>query len=139
MSQDRAKRNAAEEAVRFVKHGMVVGLGTGSTAKIAVDLIGKKLSKDFKIKGMPTSIKTKLQAEKLGIDLINIDDYDVIDLAIDDHQTVDKEIKRWYSLISNRSNDHRTSRPPRLVETSSSIISGEMAESSTTSSCLGGV
>jgi len=83
LSQDRSKRNAAEEAVRFVKHGMVVGLGTGSTAKIAVDLIGKKLSKDFKIKGMPTSIKTKLQAEKLGIDLTNIDDYDVIDLAID--------------------------------------------------------
>ena len=50
MSQDRAKRNAAEEAVRFVKNGMVVGLGTGSTAKIVVDLIGKKLSEDFKIK-----------------------------------------------------------------------------------------
>ncbi len=83
MSQDRAKRNAAEEAVKFVKDGMIVGLGTGSTAKIVVDLIGEKLSKDFKIKGMPTSIKTKQQAEKLGIELINIDDQDVIDLAID--------------------------------------------------------
>jgi ribose 5-phosphate isomerase A len=83
LSQDRAKRNAAEEAVRFVKDGMVVGLGTGSTAKIVVDLIGKKLSKDFKIKGMPTSIKTKQQAEKLGIELIDIDDQDIIDLAID--------------------------------------------------------
>jgi len=83
LSQDRAKRNAAEEAVRFVKDGMVVGLGTGSTAKIVVDLIGKKLSKDFKIKGMPTSIKTKQQAERLGIELIDIDDQDVIDLAID--------------------------------------------------------
>ncbi len=83
MSQDRAKRNAAEEAVKFVKDGMIVGLGTGSTAKIVVDLIGEKLSKDFKIKGMPTSIKTKQQAEKLGIELINIDDQDIIDLAID--------------------------------------------------------
>ena len=83
MSQDRAKRNAAEEAVKFVKDGMIVGLGTGSTAKIVVDLIGEKISKDFKIKGMPTSIKTKQQAEKLGIELINIDDQDVIDLAID--------------------------------------------------------
>jgi len=83
LSQDRAKRNAAEEAVRFVKDGMVVGLGTGSTAEIVVDLLGKKLSKDFKIKGMPTSIKTKQQAEKLGIELIDIDDQDVIDLAID--------------------------------------------------------
>ena len=83
MSQDRAKRNAAEEAVKFVKDGMIVGLGTGSTAKIVVDLIGEKLSKEFKIKGMPTSIKTEQQAEKLGIELINIDDQDVIDLAID--------------------------------------------------------
>jgi len=83
LSQDRAKRNAAEEAVKFVKDGMIVGLGTGSTAKIAVDLIGEKLSQDFKIKGMPTSIKTKLQAEKLGIELIDIDDLNVIDLAID--------------------------------------------------------
>jgi ribose 5-phosphate isomerase A len=83
LSQDRAKRNAAEEAVKFVKDGMIVGLGTGSTAKIVVDLIGEKISKDFKIKGMPTSIKTKQQAEKLGIELINIDDQDVIDLAID--------------------------------------------------------
>jgi len=83
LSQDRAKRNAAEEAVKFVKDGMIVGLGTGSTAKIVVDLIGEKLSKDFKIKGMPTSIKTKQQAQKLGIELINIDDQDVIDLAID--------------------------------------------------------
>jgi ribose 5-phosphate isomerase A len=83
LSQDRAKRNAAEEAVKLVKDGMIVGLGTGSTAKIAVDLIGKKLSKDFKIKGMPTSIKTKQQAEKLGIELIDIDDQNVIDLAID--------------------------------------------------------
>ena len=75
--------NAAKEAVKFVNDGMIVGLGTGTTAKIAIDLIGEKLSKDFKIKGMPTSIKTKEQAEKLGIDLIDIDDRDVIDLAID--------------------------------------------------------
>ena len=83
MSQDRAKRNAAEEAVKFVENGMIVGLGTGSTAKIAVDLIGEKLSKDFKIKGMATSIKTTRQAKELGIELVKIDDHDVIDLAID--------------------------------------------------------
>ena len=50
--------------------------------------------------------------------------FDVIDLDIE-HQNVrhrGNEVKRWYRLISNRSNDHRTSRPPRLVETSSSII-----------------
>ena len=47
MNKDIAKRNAAEEAVKYVKNGMVVGLGTGSTAKIAVDLIGDKLNEDL--------------------------------------------------------------------------------------------
>ena len=83
MNKDIAKRNAAEEAVKYVKNGMVVGLGTGSTAKIAVDLIGAKLNEDFQIVGMPTSINTKLQAEGLGIKLIEIDEADTIDLAID--------------------------------------------------------
>ena len=83
MNKDIAKRNAAEEAVKYVKNGMVVGLGTGSTSKIAVDLIGAKLNEDFQIVGMPTSIKTKLQAEGLGIKLIEIDEADTIDLAID--------------------------------------------------------
>ena len=39
MNKDIAKRNAAEEAVKYVENGMIVGLGTGSTAKIAVDLL----------------------------------------------------------------------------------------------------
>ena len=54
MNQDTAKFNAAREAVKLVKDGMVVGLGTGSTAKIAVDLIGNRLSDKFQIIGMPT-------------------------------------------------------------------------------------
>ena len=83
MNKDIAKRNAAEEAVKYVKNGMVVGLGTGSTAKIAVDLIGDRLNEEFQIVGMPTSINTKLQAEGLGIKLIEIDEADTIDLAID--------------------------------------------------------
>ena len=74
MNQDIAKFNAAKEAVKLIKDGMVVGLGTGSTAKIAVDLIGNRLSETFQIVGMPTSVKTKIQAEGLGIKLIEIDD-----------------------------------------------------------------
>ena len=83
MNQESAKKNAAEEAIKFVEHGMTVGLGTGSTASIAVDLLGNKLSKNFQIRGMPTSIETKRQAEKWGMDLIGIDDMDSIDIAID--------------------------------------------------------
>ena len=83
MNQDISKTNAAKEAVKLIKNGMVVGLGTGSTAKIAVDLIGKKLSDNFKIIGMPTSVKTEEQAKNLGINLIDIDQAETIDIAID--------------------------------------------------------
>ena len=83
MNQEFAKKNAAKEAVKFVEHGMTVGLGTGSTASIAVDLLGNKLSENFQITGMPTSIETKKQAEKWGMDLIGIEDRDSIDIAID--------------------------------------------------------
>ena len=83
MNQEFAKKNAAKEAVKFVEHGMIVGLGTGSTASIVVDLLGNKLSENFQITGMPTSIETKKQAEKWGMDLIGIEDMDSIDIAID--------------------------------------------------------
>ena len=92
MNQDSAKRNAAKEAVKFVNHGMIVGLGTGSTAAIAIDLLGNKLSKDFQISGIPTSIETKKQAEKWDMNLIDIDDVDSIDIAIDGADEVSPDL-----------------------------------------------
>ncbi len=92
MNQDTSKLNAAKEAVKLVKNGMVVGLGTGSTAKIAVDLLGKKLSEDFQIVGMPTSIQTENQANSLGINLIGIDDAETIDIAIDGADEVSPDL-----------------------------------------------
>ena len=83
MNQDISKTNAAKEAVKLIRNGMIVGLGTGSTAKIAVDLIGRKLSDNFQIIGMPTSVKTEEQAKNLGINLIEIDQAETIDIAID--------------------------------------------------------
>ena len=92
MNTNNAKRNAAKEAVKFVEDGMIVGLGTGSTSRIAVDMIGKKLSQDFQIRGMPTSIETERQAENLGIKLIGIDETDCIDIAIDGADEVSPDL-----------------------------------------------
>jgi len=92
LNQDTSKFNAAKEAVKLVKNGMIVGLGTGSTAKIAVDLLGERLSNDFQIVGMPTSIKTKNQADSLGINLIGIDDAETIDIAIDGADEVSPDL-----------------------------------------------
>ena len=92
MNLDNAKRNAAKEAVKFVENGMIVGLGTGSTSRIAVDMIAKKLNQDFQIIGMPTSIETEKQAKSLGIQLIGIDETDCIDIAIDGADEVSPDL-----------------------------------------------
>ncbi|KAM7270834.1 hypothetical protein ACFE04_030048 [Oxalis oulophora] len=90
-SQDDLKRIAAYKAVEFVESGMVIGLGTGSTAKHVVDRIGEllNLGKLTNIVGIPTSKKTHEQALALGIPLSSIDEHHVVDLAIDGADEVD--------------------------------------------------
>ncbi|NLT51203.1 MAG: ribose-5-phosphate isomerase RpiA [Ignavibacteria bacterium] len=85
------KQQAAEKAVEFVKPGMVVGLGTGSTAIFAIYKIGQLL-KDGKLKniiGVPTSIASDNEARKLGIPLAGLDEQPVIDITIDGADEVD--------------------------------------------------
>ena len=74
-TQDELKKIAAYKAVEFVESGMVLGLGTGSTAKHAVDRIGEllKLGKLKNIVGIPTSSMTRDQAVTLGIPLSDLD------------------------------------------------------------------
>ena len=73
VSQDELKKQVGYKAVDdYVKSGQVVGLGTGSTAYFAVERVGEKLkSGELKdILAIPTSIRTKEQAEELGIPLV---------------------------------------------------------------------
>ncbi|KAF8117086.1 hypothetical protein N665_0012s0096 [Sinapis alba] len=91
LTQDELKRIAAYKAVDFVKSGMVLGLGTGSTAKHAVAHIGELLrqGKLENIVGIPTSKKTQEQALSLGIPLSDLDAHPFIDLSIDGADEVD--------------------------------------------------
>ncbi|KAL8035046.1 hypothetical protein ABFX02_12G071900 [Erythranthe guttata] len=94
LTQDDLKKIAAYKAVEHVRSGMVVGLGTGSTAKHAVDRIAQLL-KQGKLKdivGIPTSMKTHEQAVSLGIPLSDLDSHPVIDLAIDGADEVDPNL-----------------------------------------------
>ena len=91
MIKNKSKVNAAKEAVKFVENGMIVGLGTGSTAEIAIELLAERLSNEFRIKGMATSIATEQQAKDLGIELVEIEEYDIIDIAIDGADEVSPE------------------------------------------------
>ena len=83
MNQDALKRQSAEIAVAAVEDGMVVGLGTGSTAKIAVDLLGERVRAGLRIVGVPTSERTASQARELGIPLGELADHPELDLTID--------------------------------------------------------
>lgn len=100
LTQDELKKIAAYKAVEFVESGMVLGLGTGSTAKHAVDRIGELLrqGKLKNIVGIPTSKKTHEQAVSLGIPLSDLDSCPVIDLAIDGADEVDP----YMNLVKGR-------------------------------------
>ncbi len=77
------KEAAAESAAGLVKSGMIVGLGSGSTAALAVAAIGKRVRNGLRIIGIPTSEQTADQASQLGIPLSNLEEHPEIDLTID--------------------------------------------------------
>ncbi|WP_425409964.1 ribose-5-phosphate isomerase RpiA [Hyphococcus sp.] len=83
MDQDIGKRLAAEEAAKYLERGMVLGLGTGSTAAHFVDIAGARVAEGWPLKGVPTSETTRRQAALLGIEIIEPDETTVIDLAVD--------------------------------------------------------
>merc|ERR1719162_2278975 len=85
-SPEELKKQAGYKSVDdHVRSGMVVGLGTGSTAYYAVERVGQKLkSGELRdIIAIPTSIRTKEQAEELGIPVATVDTHPRIDVAID--------------------------------------------------------
>ena len=95
-----AKEQAAAKALEFVRSGMVLGLGSGSTSKIFVDMLGEKMKSGEleNIVGISTSEATAAQAKALGIPLSTIDEHGVIDLAVDGADEVDPDlqlVKGW--------------------------------------------
>lgn len=84
MNQNELKRLVGEKSVEWVKNGMIVGLGTGSTVRYMVDALGRRIAEeDLQITGVTTSSVTAKQAEALGIPLISVDEADHIDIVID--------------------------------------------------------
>ncbi|XP_054809861.1 probable ribose-5-phosphate isomerase 2 [Prosopis cineraria] len=94
LTQDELKKIAAYKAVEYVESGMVLGLGTGSTAKHAVARIGEllKQGKLENIIGIPTSKMTQEQAVSVGIPLSDLDSHPIVDLAIDGADEVDPDL-----------------------------------------------
>ena len=83
MDTDAQKRAAAARAIEFVRPGMRLGLGTGSTAKHFVDLLAERVRGGLDVVAVPTSEATRAQAERLGIALTTLDETLELDLTVD--------------------------------------------------------
>jgi ribose 5-phosphate isomerase A len=92
MTMDGLKRQAAARALEYVREGMKLGLGTGSTARHFVELLGEKVRSGFKVIGVPTSEATRLDAERCGVDLSTLDELDRLDLTVDGADEIDPHL-----------------------------------------------
>ncbi len=83
MNADTYKREAAAGALDFVRPGMRLGLGTGSTAKPFVEMLGERVRAGLDVIAVPTSEATRALAEQCGIKLTTLDETPALDLTID--------------------------------------------------------
>jgi ribose 5-phosphate isomerase A len=83
MSPDELKRAAAIRALDYLEPGMRLGLGTGSTARHFVELLGERVRGGLSVVGVPTSEATRADAEKFGIPLTTLDETPELDLTVD--------------------------------------------------------
>ena len=91
--QDQAKQAAARASLQFVKDGQVVGLGTGSTAKYFIELLGEKVRQGLRIRAIASSIRSQEQASSLGIPITNFDECQQIDVTVDGADEVDPQLR----------------------------------------------
>lgn len=83
VDRDQLKRAAALRALDEVRDGMVLGLGTGSTAAFVVEGLAARVKDGLKIVGIPTSSRTAAQARRLGVPIATFADYQSLDMTID--------------------------------------------------------
>jgi len=93
MAHDQEKKAAAHASLAFVRDGYIVGLGSGSTAEYAVRLLGERVQAGLKIRGIPTSQRTRELAESVGIPLTTLEEFPEIDVTIDGADEIDPELQ----------------------------------------------
>jgi len=93
MANDQEKEAAARASLQYVKDGQVVGLGTGSTAAYFIKLLGEKVKEGLRIRGIPTSIRSRELAMSLGIPLTTLDECQEIAVTVDGADEVDPQLR----------------------------------------------
>src|SRR5437764_1723974 len=89
MDIEAQKRAAAARALEFVRPGMRLGLGSGSTARHFVELLGERVRAGLKVVGVPTSEATRADAMRCGVALTTLDEVDRLDLTVDGADEMD--------------------------------------------------
>jgi len=90
---EKAKKNAALEAVKHVKDDFIIGLGSGSTAAYAIEEIGNRIKRErLHILGVPTSYQAFMLAVEHGIPITTLEEHPTLDLAIDGADQIDEEL-----------------------------------------------
>jgi ribose 5-phosphate isomerase A len=92
-SVDTYKLDAARRALSFVEPRMRLGLGTGSTASLFVELLGAEVQKGLSVICVPTSEETRIKAARFGIPLTTLDETPLLDLTIDGADELDGELR----------------------------------------------
>ncbi|MCW4034185.1 MAG: ribose 5-phosphate isomerase A, partial [Candidatus Bathyarchaeota archaeon] len=91
--REEAKKQVALQAVKHVKDGFIVGLGSGSTAAYAIQELGRLMQQDgLHVMGVPSSSQAMMLAVNAGIPLTTLDEHPTLDLAIDGADEVDKAL-----------------------------------------------
>jgi ribose 5-phosphate isomerase A len=93
MANDLEKEAAARASLKFVKTGHVVGIGTGSTAAYFIKLLGEQVKNGLRVRGIPTSDRSRQMAASLGIPLTTFDECQEIDVTVDGADEVDPELR----------------------------------------------
>ena len=89
MTSEEVKRNVGLYAVNFVKHGMIIGLGSGTTVYWFIHELGKRVQQGLSVRGVPTSAKTNQLAVEAGIPISDLNDTNGLSLAIDGADEID--------------------------------------------------
>src|SRR6476469_4868365 len=90
--QNALKRAVAAKALDYVQDGMKLGLGSGSTAEIFVEMLAPRLRGGEKLLCVPTSERTAALARKLGLTMASLDDLAPLDLTIDGADEADRNL-----------------------------------------------
>jgi ribose 5-phosphate isomerase A len=90
---DTWKQQAAQRALSAIEDGMLVGLGTGTTAARFVDLLGQRVRQGLNVTCVATSETTRAQAERLGVALTTLDDVPFLDLTVDGADELDPHLR----------------------------------------------